>query len=412
MIEDLLARTLHDPARALPLPADPVGAVRARARAQRRTAALAAAAVLAVVAVAAVVPGLRRDPAPVAAVPPGPGMLDWTARGALAGDAELVRAAADRWAAGSLPRPAGTPVVLWAGMLGPARVVVLQAYGPDGRALVAEVGDQDGALTLLEVEPVRDPGVPLLRLADPAGRSGTALLARPGGTDVVALAEAPLPRPVAADGLATDPRDLSGLAVAVLDRDGRVLGDGTVPTGRLLAERGPVRLASPLALDGMLRFPRPEDLTAGARLAAELPGSGPVTVAVVEPDGITLGRDHVAVPRFYELVRGGRWWTATELLVDGRSRCLRIVPGSVPDAVVLRCAVPELDTGVVAVALHRGIRLAGIDLGGWVRTLPEPAPAGWVAETGPDFPTGAGTLRLVDDGRQVRPPLPVPAYRP
>ena len=61
-LEDLLVRTLRDPARELPAPADPLPGILARARTQRRNTVLSVAAVVVLAVVAVLTPGaLRRS---------------------------------------------------------------------------------------------------------------------------------------------------------------------------------------------------------------------------------------------------------------------------------------------------------------------------------------------------------------
>jgi hypothetical protein len=309
-------------------------------------------------------------------------------------------------------------------------VVVLQAAGADGRPRLAEVGDRAGTLAVRQVELLYDPDPPVLRLVDPrVPGSATVLLARPGGAAVTLLgtgAGGPArdgdgdgdgeadALPVDASGLRADERDLVGQRVAVLDRDGRLLGSGTVPPAAALTSTpDDQQLVAPLELDADPRPPRPRDLDDAARLASRLPGQGPLRVAVVELSGVGLGGNRVGVPRFYELEKGGRRWTASELVVDGQPTCTRVVPGGVGDAAVLQCPVPSARDGVIAIAPHRGLGLTGIRLGSsrWAFS-PVSGQDGVLVSTGPNFPTGAGEVQLVDDAGTARPPLLVPAYEP
>ena len=119
------------------------------------------------------------------------------------------------------------------------------------------------------------------------------------------------------------------------------------------------------------------------------------------------------MPRFYELERDGREWVASELLIIGTPTCLRITEGAGTDAALLRCSVPTARDGVIAVALHRGIRFAGLQLGSY-RATSEPGGESddRVMLTGPEFPTGGAELRLIDAAGTPRPPIVVPPYRP
>lgn len=421
-VEDLLTRTLRDPDRALPPPADLLPSIRARARAQRRTTVLAVAVVALLAAAALLVPAAltRTPPAPVATDPPG-GQLDWAARGPLAGDTALVAEAVRFWRSLPRSRPTGDPRVLWAGQVAGTRVVVLQATGP----LVAEVADRDGRLELLSLAPVGDPSVAALRLA--AG-PGTTLLVRPGGTSLALLSgpaatPAPAPLPVPADGVLSLGDDLTGTPLAVLDRDGRILSDGTVGGGTAVA-RGPVRLAAPFwPVQAGIRPPKASDYADGRRLAASLGATDPVEVSVLD-DSTTLDLPGggTAQPRLYEVSQGGARYVGSAVWVGGTAYCVHLDPATaVPDVFVLRCRLPQTVRGVLLLQPVEGVELTDFRLAAarpgekaYAVTWNPPLAAGTgsVGLLPPGFPTGAGEVRVVDDSGQARPPIVLPPYRP
>ncbi|HEY6749452.1 MAG TPA: hypothetical protein VI357_27510 [Mycobacteriales bacterium] len=427
-VEELLTRTLRDPARTLPVPADPVPAIRHRARRQRRNTALGLAAMVLVVAATLLAPaaaGRFTRPAPVAThpAPRGSGLLEWPASGPLAGDTALVRDAAERWRDST-----GTVRLVWAGRVGTDRVVLLQATGSDGTPALAQVADRAGTLTLLTTEPIRDPGVSALRLVDPAGPAArTLLLARPGAVTVRVLLGSGLSAPVPAGGVVDLPGELAGQPVAVLDRDGRVVGDGDLPRpGGLAVVRGDVRLAA-AGWDGNVEAPEARDYAAGRVLGSLLgPGPGrsyPVEVAGIEGVGtLDLRSGRQAEPRFYELHRAGRTYLGWVVWVDGTPHCAHLDDvtdsGVQPDALVLRCALPQERAGLVEVHLHNGIRLSGLRLDAArpgettvARTFPLPLDNGYVSALDA-LPTGPGRLRLEDVSGQARSPITLPPYEP
>lgn len=431
--EDLLTRTLRDPDRALPTPADPVTAIRARARAQRRTTTLAAAAVVLVAAAALLVPvALRRNaPEPVATTPPpaSSDLLPWGARGPLAGEAALVQDARQVW------RDAGGPAetwLVWAGLVDADRVVVLQGTDPNGEAVLGEVTDRGGRLGVLRAERIWEPGVQLVRLADPAARTDrTLLLPRPGAASLTLLAQSPdSPRveSVPLGALVTLDGNAEGDPVALFDREDKVLGDDLVPpTGQLLPRREDVRLVHPVweVAYGGIRPPRIEDYDAGQVLGGQLarkPMQAPVSIGVLD-DSTTVNLDRAATrkarPVSYELHQGDRVYFGSIVWVGDQPFCPRLqdVTGRQPDALVIRCRIPGAG-GIVHVLLHEGIRMSGLRIaaagpGQDAVNLRDATPVeGGLVMLLLTFPTGAGEVRLVDDAGTPRPPIVLPPYRP
>jgi hypothetical protein len=428
-VEDLLSRTLRDPARALPVPADPVPAIRRRAHRQRRNAALGVAVVLLLAAATLLAPsalGRFTRPAPVATdpAPPGSGLLEWPVSGPLAGDAKLVRDAAERWRRGS----DGPTRLLWAGRVGADRVVVLQALDADGRPTVAEVAGRGGTLRLLAVDPILDPGTVVLRLVDPAAGTSdrTLLLPRPGAASVTQLIGNGVANPVPSGGVVVLDGDQGGEPVAVLDRDSRVLGDGLVPPpDRLPVTPDVVRLITPVWDRGGVRLPRPNDYAAGHLLGTTIDPreTAPVGVGVIEDIGaLDLPSHQQAEPRFYEVHRAGRTYLGWIVWVGDTPYCAHLDDvtdtGGQPDAIVLRCALPQEHTGLLYVLLHNGIQATGLRLDAarpGERTVaprwPTPVRERFLTLF-PDFPTGPGLLRLEDHAGLTRPSIRLPAYHP
>lgn len=427
-VEDLLARTLRDPARELPVPADPVPAIRRRARMQRRNSVLGAAAVVLVVAATLLAPaavGRLTRPAPTAAT--GGELLPWTPRGELRDDAGLVRAAERAWRAGPDPRPAGPARTLWAGRIGGTRVVLLQARTAGGPA-VAQVTDQDGALRLVAADPLTGPAPVALQLVDPVPLSyRVRLLATPDAWSVQVYDQS---RPAAGglrgergdDGLVqVDKVDGNGnLAVALDERD-HALTSGLLPAaGHLPATRGPITVVRS-GWDASLTGRMTDDTVAdGALLAGRL--GGPIEIAQLSDNntGGELTGGRAAFGRFYEVHRGGARYLASLVAVQqgvqpAQTFCLRLerFTGRGPDAVVLRCALPQFGGGLLSVLPRSEVRSGQLVLGSFRRTFVwNGSDGGSTERTGPDFPTGAGRLELVDArGRQL-PPIELPRYTP
>lgn len=375
-VQELLTRTLRDPARDLAVPADPVPTIRRRARAQRRNAALGLAAVLIVVAATLLAPaaaGRFTRPAPVATDPPprGSGLLEWPASGPLAGDARLVDDAIHRWRQAPQRVLAGSPRLVWAG-----RVRAHAAAAP-ARGGVGHGDDEPGPVRAgpgrRRGRPRRRPG----RLAD--GRAGPRRpdpRRRHGAGDV---ADAGQSRP--------DPADQPGLgwrgpAAAVgrlrRSRDAhRRAARGRGGSGRGRCDRGPLHPGPAV---------RPQGGTAVLRGA---PG---------RPDLPGLDRLDRRRASLHPSRRRHRRRRAAR-----RDRpALRAAPGPHRDRLVLP---------------HNGIRLAGlrIDAARPGETADAPslrAPVdGYVAQL-PRFPTGPGIVRLEDDGGLTRPSIRLPAYEP
>lgn len=424
-IEDLLIRTLRDPARALPVCADPVPAIRARARTQRRSAALAVAAVVLVTAAAVVVPTAlgrltRPTPAATDGPPAGAGLIPWSAQGPQARDRGLVAGAVRTWQGSSGVRPERALALLWAGMVDGRRIVLLQALDAEGRPWLARV-DGDA----VQAEPITDPGVAAIRAA------GTHIVVRPGAQRVLLLGTGDLAvLPAVAvtdvrDGLATFTGGFEGFRfrVLVLDADGQILGDSDGSPYGLALRRGTVRLAMP-SWKGPGRTPTGADYADATLLANRLNGPGPVEAAVVGEQGWVLphvpgGRVEL---RFSEVRRGGRTWLGSVMWIGERPACVQLdeVTGrvGVVGAIVSRCWLRGSGQGIVAVLVADGSRMIAMDLragGGtserqYRRTFEPPAERLWSDTFGVDFPTGTGSVTVTDYARRTRPALELPAY--
>jgi hypothetical protein len=429
-LEELIARTLHDPARALPVPADPLPAIRARARAQRRAAVLTVAAV-AVLAVAAVlVPAalLRPD----AALPPATGssLLDWGARGPLVRDTALVRAAQQAWQERDGVR---TVSPVWAGPVAGRKLVLLQGLDRDGRPVLAQLTDDPPAV--VRTERLTDPGIPAVRLTGvhPDGPASTAFVLRPGAVAVIPAEPltADYPFHESTDGLAVLSRDAPGGQVAVVDINRAVLGDGLLdPDGALLLSRSGIGLAAPTWDWGPARQ-ESTDYPAARLLADRLPAgdAGPVEVSVLFRNtwvmkSVSGGYPN---PRFYEVRRGGRVWVAAGIWIRETPYCLRFTELTgrlrTVNAVVLRCWLPQANLGLVDVVTTRTAELATLELhtGGGAaeqayikRFRPRPPELRdqgyhWSEMWGRDLPTGPGRVRLLDRAGTALPDVEVPA---
>lgn len=434
-LEDLLVHTLRDPARSLPAPAEPMAGIRARARAQRRRAGLGVAAVaLATVAALAVPMSLRttEPPPPTAPAPPAPNqtLLDWPARGALAGDTALVAAAERAWRDGGGRSPAGAVSLLWAGRLGRGPAVLLQGRDSAGSALVAlTTGDPQ---RVVRVDPLPDPATAGVRLA--VDRTSF-LLMRPGTASVWILEEwgsTGWAETVPADGVVPDAVRYQVRQYVVRDASGQILGEGTVARdGSLPLVVGPVRQAAPTWRHARL-IPLPIDGAIDQQVVAQLDkagATGPVEVAALEggfggkPAELYAG---AARSWLYEVRRAGRTWLASGVQFLGPARsgntvqCLRLteITGRVAatDALVTRCWLPASRAGAVLVHLADGVRLTGVTLAAarpgertW-RYSGKPVGSGLAQAFGTDFPTGAGRVTLVDASGKPLPPVEVPPY--
>jgi hypothetical protein len=434
-LEDLLVRTLRDPARALPAPAEPLPAIRARARAQRRHAALGVAALVLVTVAALVVPmSLRRaDPLPPAS---GHSLLDWAPRGPLAGDTALVAEAERTWREGGTRRPADAVSLLWAGPIGGERTVLLQGRDGAGTALVAlTAGDPQ---RVVRVDLLTDPGTAGVRLA--VGNA-TFLLMRPDAASVYVLEEwgsTGWAETVPADGVVPDAVGYKVRQYVARDASGQILGEGTVARdGSLPLVVGPVRQAAPTWRHARL-IPLPIAGEIGRQVVPRLDeagAAGPVEVAALEGGfGGKPAELYTDAARswLYEVRRGGRTWLASGVL-DLRPpppqdpvqsfdplQCLRLteITGRVAatDALVTRCWLPGSRAGVVLVHVADGVRLTGMTLAAarpgertW-RYSGEPVGSGLAQAFGTDFPTGAGRVTLVDASGKPLPPVEVPPY--
>jgi hypothetical protein len=320
--------------------------------------------------------------------------------------------------------------LLWADRLGGDTVVLLQGLDPAGRPALAEVVDR----RVLRTDPLPDPGVPAVRLvepADPAG-DGTVLLVAPAGAEIARPSGDPSGVdlfPVGPGGVATVPAELGDRPAAVLDAGGRIVGSGEVPpAGTLTVARGPLRLVSPDRRAPAGAPPPAALYWAEARMLADrlddrLGDATPTDVAVLDAaTSVTLPGGAAAL-RSYEVRRDGRTWLVYAVWRDGRPLWVRFDDVAVTrpseDVLVLRCWLPAERAGILSVRPVDGIELADLEVaaaGPGQRAVRHPWSApldgGYVAAYGPEFPTGPGVVRLVDDAGTARPPAPLPAYRP
>jgi hypothetical protein len=428
-LEDLLVRTLRDPARALPAPADPMAGIRSRAHAQRRNLVLAVAAAVAVVVVAVLTPFTLRTSADL---PPATGqsLLDWGPRGALVNDTALVADAERAWReAGGARRPAGPVSLLYAGDIGEQRVVLLQGRDAAGAPLLAETAATGavGPQRLVRADPLTDTGIVAIRVST---EKETSLVVRPDTATLVVLGSSTTSEFLGpGDGVVVAASGLTGRQLAALDLGGRVLGDGVVADdGRLPLVRRPLRVASPTWQRHGLT-PRGGDLTDALTLAALIartrtagPWDGPIEIAAVAGgSSIEIG-GRMAEPRLYELRRSGRTWLASGVSVPGAAvlQCPRAteITGRVADvhAYLSRCRLPALRGGLLHLVLDDDVRATRVTIAAAapgqlaVDSAGQPVDGGLVQAFDTNFPTGPGRVTLADAAGTALPPLEVPAY--
>lgn len=424
-IEDLLGRTLRDPARALPAPADPLPAIRARADRQRRNTTLGVLAVVLVVAATLAVPAaVTRLALPAPTANTDSGLLPWAPRGELAGDTDLAKAAENAWRSGSGLRPTGRTRTLWAGRIGLTRVVLLQARTAAGPA-VAELWDRDGQIDVVAVDRIGTST--LLRVIAPFPNEYEARLLGPPDTSSVEVYAGAAPIGAlrgdrGADGLVLMDTvdDARGGLLVALDVGGRPLSSGLLPAiGSLPSPRGPVTVVGP-EWDPSVPAAQLTAATVndGAALAERL--GGPIEIAQLAGPhaGFQLRGKIYAFPRFYEVHRDGTRYLATLVAVQDEQRretpyCVRLerITGAGTTAIVNRCALPAFGTGALSVLSRSDVRSGELIVGPQRHPVPGYGTSS-LENTGPDFPTGAGRLELTDTAGRALPPIEVPAYRP
>ena len=434
-LEDLLVRTLRDPARALPVPAEPMAGIRARARAQRRRAGLGVAAVVLATVAALVVPMALRASGPLPPAAPEPAapnqiLLDWPARGLLARDTALVAAAERAWRAGGGRRPSGAVSLLWAGRIGDRPTVLLQGRDRDRSALVALT--TGSPQRVVRVDPLPDPATAGVRLA--VG-SESFLLIRPDAGSVWILEEwgaSGVAERMPADGVVPDAAGYPVRRYVLRDSAGQILGEGTVARdGSLPLVVGAVRQAGPTWRHArLIPLPLPAEIDRDVVPRLDRAGAaGPVEVAALEggfggrPAELFAG---AARSWLYEVRRGGRTWLASGVRFLGPAaagpevQCLRLTEitgrAAATAALVTRCRPPGQRAGALFVHLADGVRLTGATLtaaGPGERTwryAGKPVAGGLGQAFEADFPTGAGRLMLVDAAGKPLPPVEVPPY--
>ncbi len=169
------------------------------------------------------------------------GLLDWPARGSLTGDQQLLRSALASWQADApaAERPQDAISVLYAGEVGGARLVLLQALDPAGQARVAEVTAGAGGPRLTRTDPLLA-RIPVLAVpaaaADPAAGSTGPTPSAPGSAAPPAAGSPARLRLLGppAEGRALYVRDGSGQPAAPLrrlERDGTGLSEPFAAAG-------------------------------------------------------------------------------------------------------------------------------------------------------------------------------------
>ena len=414
MIEDEVRAMLADRVSAAPTNPRRQAEVRGRIRTLKRRVAGGGAAVVMLAAAGVSVPTVAaRLGSDTPSAAGGVGQLPWGSRGELAGDRGLLQAAARVWQ--STPSaPAGEVSALYAGRVDADQVVVLQGRVAGG-TVVAELTDRGGALHLLATAPIRVPTTIALRVADPDQARGRTLLLLPPGTTAIALYDrsgllagsdggegySPV------DDLLTTSEPSVGRVVTV-ERPNTPTGVGTIPSTAPAAVTSPVTPTSAVWGAG-----RPGDPGVAAMVAAtELLDGAPAGAAKTWNTATTVERASISVS-FTEIVRDGQRYVGSFVRVTGRTYCPRLqrVDADSPDAVLLRCPLPQVHSGVVAVFSRAGIdsgrlTLGGIDYDLALRDGP------YLATTPADFPTGPAELKLADAAGVARPTLHIAAYQP
>ena len=329
---------------------------------RRRLTAGAVLAVVAVVVAAVVIPLSDRTTAAEAETPAAtasaPGLLDWPARGPLAGDAGLLRAALTAWrAAVPVEQAPSATSVLYAGGADGAPVVLLQGVDPKGLGWVARLTRAGTAAPELTGTEPLGRGVPFLAV-DPAAELGR-LLAPPGGRLLARDGVELRPLTADADGI-TEP--VAAGAVVALHGTGdatAVAGSGQVTPGRLTPVAGGVEIGT-----ARIDLGRTADVGAdwygdGQFLTAKL--GAPVTVAALGPRLARSVGGRAVRARTYEVVSGGDTWVSS-VVRFGRTTCVdgsnlgTVAEGADVPVVVRRCAPADSAFGVLHV-------LAGKDVG-------------------------------------------------
>ena len=421
--------------------------VRARPRRRRLRRLVGGGVAVAVVAGAAVVvvPMVARDdgpPLPLSAAS-RPGQLAWPARGPLAGDRDLLRAAAAAWQADPPSSDPPTDVaVLYAGRPDGAPVVVLQGVARGGQPWVAEVTGGAGAARVERSAPI-GAAAPLLaipvdadrvRLLGPPGATLRAWMTDLGPTDVLP------PLPLDGDGLsepvAAPPAGLPIVVVGGGDDSPAILGSGTAAAGQLTAAaKGAVEIVAGTLALGTSAEPRPSWYSDGELLASRLGGA--VTLAAAGPKlstRLAVGRDVKPVDAMsYELRRTGQVFLGTVVRRGGAPICVNAVelvppaassePAPVPPS-ARRCmprggrdGVVHVITdraGSVRVRLQPGARRQIPKVFGLARTTPGARAAGsgfaalvWVR----NMPTGSSVVEVLDGSARVVRRLRLPLLR-
>jgi DNA-directed RNA polymerase specialized sigma24 family protein len=363
--EALVPSALTDPARDTALAATPVptaAAVRDRMRrdTRRRTALVGGcvALVAAIVVTSALLPGrlgsqpaAAAGPLPATTAPTEAGLLPWPARGPLAGDQALLRAAAAAWAGGAAEaeRPASAIGVLWAGPVDGTPTVLLQGLDARGRGRLAAVAGAGGAARVLRADPL-SPRVPVVA---GAGRGRLRFLPAPTSTALYARSSTAGPSgplrtlDLGADGLSEPYDPAQGGFVAAAGPDDAGTGGGIATPGQIAVLPGAVDLGVPTLHVAGAGEPSYE-WYADAELLAELLHE-PARVSALGPVGTATpragpARGHQFRSAAYEVKAGGRRMIAMITRRDGRPLCTDVTALATGDPrvplIAHRCLAP------------------------------------------------------------------------
>jgi Sigma-70, region 4 len=381
------------------------------------------------------------------------GLLNWPARGRLAGDKALVPAATKAWKAGvtAAEAPATGVSVLWAGTLDGRTVAVLQALDGSGRPHLAQVaGRTTGSVKLQHAEPLHA-GMQVLTLLPPKPSGPVRVLVSPEGQVADGLlASNPMdgkpmtPTAVGADGvsgiLPSPPGVPTCSRVVLLGLDptypqasgSRVLYSGIMTADMLAGMPADVEVGSAALAPSRDAQPDTQWFADGAKLAPKVPGKGTLTVAALGPRlasrPVSDADKRLVSSRAYELHRGSGRYVGAVVDIAGKTVCRTVLPvGSpMPSAWALRCPLPgEMMPGIVHVVAVPETQSVDVTLNPTKspagqerftaaadRSQDQPADQAFaaleVAHMG--FPCGVGTLQVHRD-RTVS-TVAVPVYLP
>ena len=377
------------------------------------------------------------------------GLLDWPARGARSVDVSVLPASVAAWKSQARrgEDPTGTAAVLFAGPIDGRQVVLVEALDASGRPRVAQLtGAGPDRLHLTTTELLR-PGIAVLSVVPPEGRSGRIrVLVSPeadrDGLLASDITTVPLrPIPVGPDGvsdlLPSPPGAPTCSRVVVLgpadDAAGRpVLESGIVRADMLTAMPGPVEVGTPSIVRTAAITPETRWFDDGALLASKV-GGGSVVVAALGPAQSTRAPGVGPITsRLYELRKGSGRWLGSVVSLGSKVECAGAVPVAEAGvrgeltALIRRCPVASgMMPGIVHVVAGPGVNSVKVDLSATRRPAMQKAfsgsavrPAGVPTELGftalvlvpMDFPCGKGDLQAI--GTEATVGGHVPVYLP